>query len=154
MVNGTLALCLACSLQMEWAHSCEFEHIAHLCWGPLPLPSWKKDQSSFHTILSESFHFNPCAFAASSGLQITSYFFNLCLSIFGSLLPHQISPCNINLLSLTLSEMASGESIAESLILPISEKSTRWAPQDPGDALWTGGNAECLILLSEFQSTH
>lgn len=104
--------------------------------SPLSLPSWKNDQGSFHTILSESFHFKTHAFTASSRFQITFSFFNLSLSIFWSLLLHQISPCSTNPLPLMLSGMVSGESDAGSLVLPISGNFTGQAPQDPGDAQW------------------
>lgn len=102
----------------------------------LSLPSWKNDQGSFHTILSESFHFKTHAFATSSRFQITFSFFNLSLSIFWSLLLHQISPCSTNLLPLMLSGMVPGDSDAGSLVLPISGNFTGQAPQDPGDAQW------------------
>ena len=102
----------------------------------LSLPSWKNDQSSFHTILSESFHFKTHAFAASSRFQITFSSFNLSFSIFSSLLLNQISPCSTNLLPLMLSGRVSGDSAAGSLVLPISGNFTGQAPQDPGDAQW------------------
>lgn len=102
----------------------------------LSLPSWKNDQGSFHSILSESFHFKTHAFAASSRFQITFSFFNLSLSIFWSLLLHQISPCSTNLLPLMLSGMVPGDSDAGSLVLPISGNFTGQAPQDPGHAQW------------------
>lgn len=141
------------------------------CWSlfwweqlsPLSLPSWKKDQSEFflHPFYV-SFHLNPHAFALSSGFQITPTGGLLFPVLFHlepqhlllSLLTHQTSPCSTNLLSLTLSEMASADVAAESLVLPISERSIGQARQDPGDAPWKGRNAACRVLLPEFHGTH
>ena len=111
----------------------------------LSLPSWKNDQGSFHTILSESFHFKTHAFAASSRFQITFSFFNLSLSIFWSLLLHQISPCSTNLLPLMLSGMVPGDSDAGSLVLPISGNFTGQAPQDPQ---WEMHSGKCCVASS------
>lgn len=89
----------------------------------------------FTPVLFESFHFNSHAFTVSSRLQITSFFFNLDVSIFRSLCCLSPPPSHVARVC-CYNARDSARRFACRAPCPVGPWFHGRAPPGPGDALW------------------